>query len=318
MTADVRAAHSKRRILGISGVGLIVLLLIAMYVFSAVRYSEAGKSQVQTGLGQVSDGVNFRFDLVAVDPSKSQITFRTFIIPEGSYFNESDQTFAKSVRVTVRRQTGGEVARDILAGTPVGSATDFNVLVTGEAVDYPFDRYSYGLTESGTTGDGDILQPAKLLSVTSLDQNDMPTAQQVPIGVFEVVGLQGWKATWKFSESTTGTAGNSLFLDLEIKRGGGVLAFVIVVLGLMVVTAVLAGLVASSVFRQRRPIEATMAGWFAALLFALVPLRTNMPGAPPIGAWMDVLVFYWVEMALLTAMAVFIGSWLRYRQPPTD
>jgi hypothetical protein len=61
-----------------------------------------------------------------------------------------------------------------------------------------------------------------------------------------------------------------------------------------------------------------MAGWFAALLFALVPLRTNMPGAPPIGAWLDVAIFYWVELALLIAMAVFIGSWLRYRKPPTD
>ena len=33
----------------------------------------------------------------------------------------------------------------------------------------------------------------------------------------------------------------------------------------------------------------------------MVPLRINLPGAPPIGVWMDVLVFYWVVMALMVA-----------------
>jgi len=31
-----------------------------------------------------------------------------------------------------------------------------------------------------------------------------------------------------------------------------------------------------------------------------------------------VLAIYWVEIALLIAMSVFVGSWLKYRKPPVD
>ena len=75
--------------------------------------------------------------------------------------------------------------------------------------------------------------------------------------------------------------------------------------------------VAWSVATRRRPIEATMASWFGAMLFALIPLQGFMPGAPPVGAWIDVFVFLWVEITLLTSMGVFIISWLRYREVPS-
>ena len=59
-----------------------------------------------------------------------------------------------------------------------------------------------------------------------------------------------------------------------------------------------------------------MASWFAALLFARVPLRTNMPGAPPIGVWIDFLVFLWVLIMLMISLAVFVGSWLVFTPEP--
>lgn len=45
-------------------------------------------------------------------------------------------------------------------------------------------------------------------------------------------------------------------------------------------------------------------------------MRVNLPGAPPIGAWIDAIVFYWVELAVLASMAAFVIAWFRYRDIP--
>ena len=302
-------------------------VLVLVYLFSLAAYAESGQSQLETGppaIGSDGDGIDFAFDLVAMDPAKNQMTLRMLVKPEGSFYNEADATFAKSLRLTVRSQTTGQVSRDVPVGTPVGGTTELNVFIGGNPNTYPFDKYRYGLPAADATDpiDAPLTDPGPLVAVVELGPDKQPLPTVIPIGVYPSGGLQGWKEDWSYSlsQQQVGQAapGDTLMLALTVKRGGGVLAFVLVVLGLMVVTAVLSGVVARSVARRRRPIEATMAGWFAALLFALVPLRTNMPGAPPIGAWLDVAIFYWVELALLIAMAVFIGSWLRYRKPPTD
>ncbi|MDQ1250918.1 MAG: hypothetical protein QG597_5298 [Actinomycetota bacterium] len=103
---------------------------------------------------------------------------------------------------------------------------------------------------------------------------------------------------------------------VKLARNGSTMTIVVLWLTAMVVLTGLALVVARAVATRRRRIEATMASWFAALLFAMVPLRTNLPGAPPIGVWIDFLVFLWVILGLMVALAVFIGSWLRYSRPP--
>jgi hypothetical protein len=49
--------------------------------------------------------------------------------------------------------------------------------------------------------------------------------------------------------------------------------------------------------------------WYAAMLFAVVPLRNILPGAPPPGAWIDVGLVLWVLVALVTAMLMAVISW---------
>jgi hypothetical protein len=102
---------------------------------------------------------------------------------------------------------------------------------------------------------------------------------------------------------------------IDVARNGSTMSIVLLLLAAMIVLTALALIVARSVATRRRRIEATMASWFAALLFAMVPLRTNMPGAPPIGVWIDFLVFLWVLLGLMAALSLFIGSWLRYSPP---
>lgn len=294
------------------------MLLILVYVLSLVSYAFSGRNNILATPGETSNGVNVQFNVVGIDPTKTQLTLRAFVIPTGTFLSPDEAEFAKTLEVTSRAQTAGEVTRVIKAGTPVGGANEFTILVDGNPSTYPFDQYVYGIPkdwdEITDDGDGDITisstEPAPLLEVT-----EMVGGQRVPVsvGILSATGIQGWTEDWTFQYKA-----DALYMELVVKRGGGVIAFVCVVLALMIVVGVLAAIVAYVVAAKRRPIEATMSGWFAALLFALVPLRMNLPGAPPIGVWMDVAVFYWVEMGLLVAMVFFVGSWLRYRKPPTD
>ena len=51
--------------------------------------------------------------------------------------------------------------------------------------------------------------------------------------------------------------------------------------------------------------------WYAANLFAIVPLRNILPGSPPPGSWIDQAIVQWVLIALVLAMSLYIFSWVR-------
>jgi hypothetical protein len=61
----------------------------------------------------------------------------------------------------------------------------------------------------------------------------------------------------------------------------------------------------------RRKFVPPFATWYAANLFAIVPLRNILPGAPPAGSWIDQALVQWVLLALATAMALYVYSWVR-------
>ena len=46
----------------------------------------------------------------------------------------------------------------------------------------------------------------------------------------------------------------------------------------------------------------TMTPWFAALIFALLPLFLGLPGAPPLGSWIDALVYFRVLIAVMVGL----------------
>lgn len=51
--------------------------------------------------------------------------------------------------------------------------------------------------------------------------------------------------------------------------------------------------------------------WFAAVLFAVIPIRNFLPGSPPPGAWVDQALVLWVLIALVVAMILFFITWYR-------
>ncbi|WP_322409672.1 DUF4436 family protein [Microbacterium invictum] len=104
-------------------------------------------------------------------------------------------------------------------------------------------------------------------------------------------------------------------VQIVASRAAATIAFGIVLLVLMIVLPVLALTVAIAVRRGRRRAEATLLSWIAAMLFATIPLRTFLPGSPPIGSWVDFLIVLWVVAGLVAALVVYVLGWMAWSAP---
>lgn len=295
---------------------LVALSVLCVYLLANYGYAQSGRTTLESGPAPVSNGVNFGMKMLAVKTSTHEVTLRVMKIPAGDFVDERSDTWAKSIRITIPSVTSGSPTTTIMAGDDAGGgAQDFSVPIDGDSATYPFAEYRYGMSPEDAPDPeaAPITEPLALLTVQEIDGAGVPTNTDVPIGWLPPEGMEGWSEKW-----TATAANNTLSLLLAVKQSGPVVGFILALLGLMVVIAVVASLVARSVVLKRRPIEATMASWFAALLFAIIPLRNSLPDSPPLGVWIDVAVFYWVEVAVLISMLVFVGSWLKYRKPPVD
>jgi len=54
----------------------------------------------------------------------------------------------------------------------------------------------------------------------------------------------------------------------------------------------------------RMRLELSVASWITAMLFALLPIRGFLPGDPPVGSWIDILVFFWVEVTIMVCVGL--------------
>jgi hypothetical protein len=98
-------------------------------------------------------------------------------------------------------------------------------------------------------------------------------------------------------------------------RSVATVAFGIVILGLMTVLPVLGLTVAIVAYRGLRKVEPTLMSWMAAMLFATIPLRTFLPGSPPIGSWVDYTVVLWVVAGLVLSLVIYVAAWLKWSPP---
>ncbi|SRX81748.1 DUF4436 family protein [Mycolicibacterium parafortuitum] len=134
--------------------------------------------------------------------------------------------------------------------------------------------------------------------------------RSVPAVVVVAGAINGWDvdSNIKVLEAPWGPI-QSVSFHLERTRGAHAVDF-----GILLVLMVLPGtalFVAIEMLLNRRKFLPPFITWYAAMLFAVVPLRNILPGAPPTGAWIDVAVILWVLLALSAAMVVYLAAWWR-------
>jgi hypothetical protein len=126
--------------------------------------------------------------------------------------------------------------------------------------------------------------------------------------------LDGWDATVTRVHDPADS--NPDVLDdvtITLHRAKGPLIFDVGICLVLIALPVLALWVAIPVALGRTSFLPPMTTWYGAMLFAIVPLRSILPGSPPYGSWIDQAIVLWVLIALVVALALFLVGWWRQR-----
>jgi hypothetical protein len=99
--------------------------------------------------------------------------------------------------------------------------------------------------------------------------------------------------------------------EVDLQRSPSTMLFAIVILLIFVAIAAVGLFVAIKTLRDPRRFQSPLATWYAAMLFAVVPLRNALPGSPAFGSWIDLTIVLWVLVALVVSMLAYIAAWWR-------
>ena len=139
--------------------------------------------------------------------------------------------------------------------------------------------------------------------------------KKVP-ALVEVTGsLDGWNISVERVRDPSGLK-TSRSMDtgnvvVTLERAEGPLLFDLVICLVLMTLPTIALIVAIPMAMGRRKFVPPFGTWYAAMLFAVVPLRNILPGSPPPGSWVDQALVQWVLLALVTAMSLYFYSWVR-------
>ena len=283
----------------IVGATVFILLLLGVNLL----YWRSTQTPVQPNLN-TPDRVTVFVNPYGIIPVEETIKNRITVSPPESL--QSDEGLTQPLTILLLNE---DKTLSFAKGTMSLSSDTTMIAYEASYEKYPLDEYVVPVAVMATTTDA--------AGVTT----------QLPVEIVVWGKFPGWRVMATTSEDSMSAAelaaagapddyDDIALADINVSRNGSTMSIVVLLLISMIVLSVIALVVARSVSAQKRRIEATMASWFAALLFAMVPLRTNMPGAPPIGVWIDFLVFLWVLLTLMVALAVFVGSWLVFSPAP--
>jgi hypothetical protein len=289
-----RAQHasqpSGRRLGAAIGVVLLVLLAYGGSLFAYWWFSGSAQELGPADLGDGSETVVL-VTVQAIRTVDYKVDVKVLVVPQDNLLDEKLDVLNTDVSVRLHPwNTLGDLS--FPEGKSPGEIST-TLDVNGDVNTWPFDSYSSEpLSADLIVGSGDErrILPARL----------------------EVEGaLQGWNITSTETAPSSETTGNSDAIQITLNRSLGPLAFDLGICVVLITLPTLAISTALQVITRRKEFQMPFLTWYAAMLFAIVPLRNILPGAPPPGAWIDVGLVLWVIVALVTAMLMAVISWYR-------
>ncbi|MGH8337354.1 MAG: DUF4436 family protein, partial [Gammaproteobacteria bacterium] len=229
-----------------------------------------------------------------IDPLNYSMQFRLSTQPKRSNGEMVNAVADRDLVLTVKRgnETDNVQIRLNQPYPELNLATDLD---GGGVRYYPLDRY------------------AAEISMALVDPSQVQPGKSLPFHVKTWEGVLGWQVQAQpLALRDPGAVG----VRLLAQRTGATAFFGLALYGAMVVMAVCAMAIGTLVFVGIRRIEVTLIGAVGAMVFALPALRNAMPGNPPVGVRGDVFVFFWAELATVTALSMFVIAWARRGTKP--
>jgi hypothetical protein len=261
---------------------VISVLLAAAYLFGIQSY-RSGVAQSLPEQNPPAGGVSVVIVPERVSADEQELPAQVLVFPSPELLDAAG-LLTQELEVRIQPAVSGQVLL-LPAGEP--PAPQAVVLpAAGIVQEYPFDSYAVSANVQVHT-----------LYADSYDA--------LPLDASLFFRVPGWSAN---GTTATASAAEGTLLATDVLRDGSTRSIALLILLLMVILAVIAILVTGSATRGRMKLELSVASWMTALLFALIPLRGFLPGDPPLGSWIDVLVFFWVELILMVSVAAVVTT----------
>jgi len=270
-------------------IGLVAF--IGAYVASILLYVNDGMGHPhQIAESSVAgDGTTVTVDIEEIQSDNSVLFANLTISPGPALLDPLTHNLREDLSVVVTSV--------VTAGKrtwPKGTLPDvFRVSLTlaGDVADWPLDRYRSGPIKV------DLFSGA-----AQVPERDTATLVDRLLG-------------WKVDVAPVGKADALEPYRVDLYRSRSTVAFGVVTLGVLIALAGLALFVAVQTVRDRRKFQPPMTTWYAAMLFAVMPLRNALPDSPPFGSWIDITVVIWVIVVLVISMTLYISCWWRHLRP---
>ncbi len=267
--------------------GIIALLVVACaMITTVVLYVDGAASQRIPAHGAAtSDGTTVTLDLVSIKSDYSELVGDIVIRPGPGLVDPATDALKQDLTVAVTSVTT-PVRRTYSKGMLPG-VFPVPLTLARDVERWPFDSYYTGpITVTLFTGPA---QTPERANVTFVDR------------------LAGWKV----HVARVNSANTLAPYEIQLQRSASTMVFAITILCIFVAIAAVGLFVAIQTTRDPTRFQSPMTTWYAAMLFAVVPLRNALPGSPAFGSWIDLTIVLWVLVALVVSMLLYIAAWWR-------
>jgi len=255
-------------------------------VTSLILYIDDSASQTIPARGApTADGTTVTMDVESIQNNYSELVANLIVKPGPGLVDSETDSLKEDLTVAITSVTT-PVKRTYAKGMLPGY---FPVPLTlaRDVERWPFDSYYTGpITVTLFTGAGQVAERA---NVTFVDRS----------------------TGWKVDVTRVNNANPSSPYVVKLQRSASTMVFAIVILCIFVAIAAVGLFVAIETLRDWRRFQSPLTTWYAAMLFAVVPLRNALPGSPVFGSWIDLTIVLWVLVALVVSMLIYIAAWWR-------
>lgn len=277
---------------------VVYALVVTLYAFSG-RVTAASSKEPEAEPG----GVTVVLTVESVNAAQQTASLSMRIDPSNTLYSGDGLSVDTDISVVVTPVRGSQAVTFAAGSAP--ETKDITLSTAGEIENWPFDAY----------------RADRMLVLAYVTSGDV--SRPIPTSVWFTGYVPGWSvdvaqhgpalsSTPKTLSEALDTSPTILF---TATRSGSTVAFAFVLLALLVAMPCLVLFVAITAFRGRRKLEPSFMGWMGAMLFATIPLRSFLPGSPPIGSWIDFTVVLWVVVGLITGLVIYVAAWARSSRP---
>jgi Domain of unknown function (DUF4436) len=285
------AAKSPKRRL-ILGLGVLVAFFV-VYALSLFGFHALAKSSgpLKAPDLNATDDTVVLVRLEELKTVANRLTVKVLVIPQDLMFDKRLDVLKTDTAVRMDPPNDLGDLQYPAGKSPAQVAT--TIEAHGNPNNWPFDSYSTDtLSAEVLVGQGDA-------------------RQYIPARVEVTGALDGWDVSVKRVGEASQESERPDNVIITLHRAKGPLIFDLGICLVLFALPTLAFAVAIQIALGRRKFVPPFVTWFAAMLFAVIPIRNFLPGAPPPGAWIDQALVIWVLIALVGAMGLYMITWYR-------